>query len=178
MGKELDILFDIIKIWADENELYSKQCTVKSINGRSCDVTPVDGGSDILDVSLEADITDEDSKGFFIVPKVGSLVVVTFTTPTDAFISAYTQIDTVVAKQGEWVFNDGSNGGLTITPELKTQLDKNNELLQALIDIISGSPITEAGNGAPSALQIALSAAITGKSLGDFDNIENELVKH
>ena len=71
-----------------------------------------------------------------------------------------------------------ANGGLTITPELKTQLDTTNSLLQALIDIISGTPVNEPGNGAPSALQSALAAAITNESLGTYDNIENEDVKH
>ncbi|GAG76973.1 unnamed protein product, partial [marine sediment metagenome] len=139
---------------------------------------PTDGGSDILDVYLEADQGSATSKGFFVVPAVGSLVIATFTSKEEAFISAWTEIDKVVSKQTEWIFNNGANGGLTITPELKTQLDTTNELLQALIDIISGAPINEPGNGAPSALQIALSAAITGMDLGDYSAIENELVKH
>lgn len=75
-------------------------------------------------------------------------------------------------------FNGGENGGLTITPELVEQLNKTNELLQAVIAVISGSPIPEPGNGSPSAFQTALKGAITGKTLGDYSNIEDTKITH
>ena len=76
------------------------------------------------------------------------------------------------------VFNGGENDGLTNTTELKTQLDKTNELLQAVITVLTGSPIPEPGNGSPSALQTALKAAITGKELGDYSQIEDTKITH
>jgi len=76
------------------------------------------------------------------------------------------------------VFNGGENGGLTITPELKTQLDKTNELLQAVITVLTGTPIPEPGNGSPSALQTALKSAITEKALGDYSQIEDTKITH
>ena len=76
------------------------------------------------------------------------------------------------------VFDGGVNGGLTITPKLVQELNKNNTLLQAIITILSGSPIPEPGNGSPSALQTALKGAISGKELGDFSEIENSKIKH
>jgi hypothetical protein len=183
-----DILFDFINLWAKEQEVYSTQGIVQSVDEskRTCVVTPNDGGADLLDVQLEGDLTIDANnsviasspKGFFVVPTVGSVVIVTFTSKENSFISAWTSIDKVISKQCEFIFNDGSNGGLTITPELKTQLDKNNQLLQSVITIINGSPIPEPGNGAPSALQAALAGAIAGKQLGDFSNIENDKVKH
>lgn len=179
MSKNTDILFDLIEIWAKENELYSKQAKVISVDlsAKTCVVSPSDGGPNILDVRLEAD-EDTSNKGFFVVPAVDSLVGITFMSKEESFISVWTQIDKVIATQGLWQFNKGENGGLTITPELKSQLDTTNSLLQALIDIISGPPINEPGNGAPSALQAALSEAITGKNLGDYSGIENEDVVH
>jgi hypothetical protein len=179
MSKNTDILFDLIEIWANENELYSKQAKVVSVDvdAKTCVVAPSDGGPNILDVRLEAD-EDTDNKGFFVVPAVDSLVGITFMSKEESFISVWTSIDKVIAKQGLWQFNKGENGGLTITPELKSQLDTTNSLLQALIDIISGAPINEPGNGAPSALQAALAAAISGEELGDYSGIENEDVVH
>ena len=52
MGKETDILFDLIKIWADQNELYSLQAEVSSVdeNERTCVVSPTDGGPDVKNV--------------------------------------------------------------------------------------------------------------------------------
>ncbi len=72
--------------------------------------------------------------------------------------------------------NGGDNGGLVIWPDTKAELEKNNEILQGLLDILTGTPINEPGNGAPSALQAALSVALAGKQVGDFDNKENEKV--
>ena len=75
-------------------------------------------------------------------------------------------------------FNGGENGGLTITPELVTQLNKTNEMLQAVLGVLSGAPIPEPGNGSPSALQAALKTAVAGKELGNYNNIENSKITH
>lgn len=56
----------------------------------------------------------------------------------------------------------------------KTEIEKTNTLLQALITIISGAPIPEPGSGAPSALQTALAGAISGQSLGSFTDITSD----
>lgn len=179
MGKSTDILFDLIDIWAKERELHSKQGKVVSVDtdAKTCVVTPTDGGPDILDVRLEAD-EDTANKGFFVVPAVDSLVIITFISKEESFVSAWTAIDKVIATQGLWQFNGGENGGLTITPELKAQLDTTNALIQSLLDIITGTPIPEPGSGAPSALQTALAAAISGQALGDYSDIENNKVTH
>jgi len=85
----------------------------------------------------------------------------------------------IYASETELVeFNGGENGGLTNTPELKTQLEKTNAMLQAIITVLSSAPIPEPGSGSPSALQIALKAAVTGKQLGDFGNIEDTKITH
>lgn len=75
-------------------------------------------------------------------------------------------------------FNGGENGGLTITPTLKENLDKNNDILEALLNVINGGPILEPGNGSASALQTALQTAVAGKEIGDFTNIENSIITH
>lgn len=76
-------------------------------------------------------------------------------------------------------FNGGKNGGLAITPKLAEELEKNNAILQALMDVInSDPPIVETGNGAASALQAALKASITAKELGDFTDIEDTKITH
>ena len=81
-------------------------------------------------------------------------------------------------QEGEVIINGGNNGGMTITPTLRAELQKNNVILQALLNVINGAPIPEPGQGAPSALQSALSGAVTGRQVGDFSNIENDKVKH
>lgn len=90
-------------------------------------------------------------------------------------------------KGGGWVAyrSDGtveldgkSAGGVVLAKELKAQLDKTNAVLQALVAVLAGAPIVEAGNGAISALQVALKTAVAGKTLGDFSAIESEKVLH
>lgn len=89
-------------------------------------------------------------------------------------------------KGGGWVIVRSSGavelfgknyGGLIKIEELKTQLQKNNEILTALLSAVE-VPVNEPGNGAPSVFQTALKAALTGKAVGDFSGIENEKVKH
>ncbi len=74
--------------------------------------------------------------------------------------------------------NGGKNGGLTITPKLVEELNKTNAALQAIITVLTGLPVPEAGNNSPSALQEALSLALAGKQTGDFSQIENKKIMH
>jgi hypothetical protein len=76
------------------------------------------------------------------------------------------------------VFNGGSLGGLIKIAELKNQLDKVTQILSAILSVMNGTTITEAGSGAPSSLQIALKTALTGKGTPDYSNIEDTKVTH
>lgn len=69
-------------------------------------------------------------------------------------------------------------GGLIKIEELKKELEKNNQILQSIITICTGAPIPEAGNGANSAFQLALAAALAGKTIANFSNIENTKITH
>lgn len=60
--------------------------------------------------------------------------------------------------------------------ELKAELDKTNDLLTGIINILNGDPIPEPGNGSPSALQTSLKGAITGKELGDYSQAKNDKI--
>jgi len=69
--------------------------------------------------------------------------------------------------------NGGTLGGIPKAKEIQTQSNLDKAILQAFLQIINGPPIDEPGNGAPSALQIALKAALAGKQPGTWDNLEN-----
>ncbi|VDA99372.1 hypothetical protein S1OALGB6SA_440 [Olavius algarvensis spirochete endosymbiont] len=84
----------------------------------------------------------------------------------------------ITVKSGELHLNGSDFGGLIKIGELAANLNKNVEVLSSLIDALRKGPITESGNGAPSALQGALAAALTGKNVGDFSQLENTAVKH
>ncbi len=124
---------------------------------------------------------------FLIKPTVDSLAVVQYADSAEnqPFFVAFSDVDlfsltvgesTVTVTDGLWEFNGGELGGITKAQELKAQLDKSNTLLNALLTVINGAPIPEPGAGAPSALQTALALAIVGKSLGTYEDIENEKI--
>jgi hypothetical protein len=61
--------------------------------------------------------------------------------------------------------------------ELKTGYDKTKAALDAILTILNGAPIPEPGNGAPSALQTALAAALVGKNTGDISGAKIDEIK-
>ena len=91
----------------------------------------------------------------------------------NAVINIRCQGDINLEMNGKLKVNGGSQA-MVKGNALKTDLDKTNDLLQALLNIISGTPIPEPGNGLPSALQTALQTAISGKALGDYSDIKSE----
>jgi hypothetical protein len=182
MSRETDIMFEMIDIWARQHEFYSAQCTVDSVDQdeRTCVVTPTNGGAQVIGVRLEADYTDgatTASKGFFVVPAVGSLVIATFMSKTEAFLSAWTTIDKIVSKQTEWIFNDGSNDGLVIVGDLVTKLNNIESDINDLKTAFAGWVPVPSDGGA--ALKTALATWYTSPLVPTQQSeLENEDVKH
>lgn len=83
----------------------------------------------------------------------------------------------IVLHEDEICLNGDADGGLIKIKELKKELEKNNQILQTILNVCN-SQVPEPGNGTPSAFQQALNIALIGKQTGDFSNIENEKVKH
>ena len=137
----------------------------------TCVVSPVNG-AELFDVRLKASVnTVTDGLVQFPVEGTSVLVCLIGNDPESGFVAAVDEVDEIVIYGGE-------NGGLTITPKLVEELNKTNELLTAILNVVNGAPVLEPGNGAASVLQAQLKAAITGKGLGDYSAIENEKVKH
>ena len=85
--------------------------------------------------------------------------------------------DCRIKTKGNTEINGNDYGGLVKIEELKTQLQKNTAILQGLLGALK-APITEPGNGSPSAFQAALITAIGALQAGNFSNIENKKVVH
>ncbi|WP_288550120.1 hypothetical protein [uncultured Brachyspira sp.] len=68
-------------------------------------------------------------------------------------------------------------GGLIKINELKKELEKNNQILETILNVCS-IPVNETGNGSPSSFQQALNIALKGKTIADFSNIENTKITH
>lgn len=66
---------------------------------------------------------------------------------------------------------------VALAPKCKDNFDKLKQHFQVLEQIITGPPINEAGNGAPSSFQAALAAAIAGSAYPDPQDPAAEKVK-
>jgi len=183
MSKIKDILLDFVNIWSNQNNIYSKQCTVTSVDQvkRICTCSPVDGTADILEVQLESDITlnsdnepiASDPKGFFIVPQIGSLVIVTFLAKDDAFISAWTEIKEVIVITPQFTFNDGAFGGLTKLSDLVLRIKEYESLFTQLkTDFNAWTPVPHDGGLALKTILISgfLTKTVPNSSVSEFEN--------
>lgn len=145
---------------------------VKSVDDvkMTCVVEPTDG-PELYDVRLKAAI-DEVKDGAVEFPKENSTVLVGMigNDANTCYIVACSEVTKVI-------YFGGENGGLVNWPEVKEELDKNNEILEAILSVITGAPINQPG-GAPSALQAALNGAVAGMDVGNFDDKEDEKVLH
>lgn len=132
---------------------------------------------------------EEGDTGLVIIPSVGSTVLVTPIDNTEWFVLSTFSIQSLklqvgdsfsqeINTNGELIFNQGQIGGLVDGKKLVTELNKTNGILNALLQVVLGAPIAEAGGGAPSALQQALRVVLTGKPISDYSDIENPKIKH
>ena len=96
-----------------------------------CDVEPINGDAEILDVKLSPDETQD--YGFLPIPKEGSTVMVVFEDKNEAFVSLVAEVESYLIKidsitlfidANGMELNGNQHGGLTITPVLRTELNK------------------------------------------------------
>lgn len=148
--------------------------TVKDVDEQkyTCTCTLVTDGIDIYDVNL-APVIDTTPAELIVIPKPGTkaLMCIVGNNIRNCYLLASQQAKKIV-------INGGQYGGLVKVNELKQQLEKTHNLLNALLQVINGVPVPEPGNGAPSALQTSLKAAIASFTLGTFDDLENNTVTH
>lgn len=153
----------------------------------TCDVAPLNGGADWLDVRLQP-LASTEQVGLLLLPKVGAHVTVAQLDHTEAFLISCQEIEQVrlqvagqfslhIDAQGHCQFNNGDHGGLVIADRLRQQIDKNTQILQTFLSLLA-APIVEPGNGSPSAFQQVLNAALQGKPTADLSQITNDQIKH
>lgn len=184
-------LSKVLKKAAQAMPLFLAKVVEVDKNKYTCTVAPIDdAAAQRFDVRLLPIETESGTQtGFVCFPEKDTEVLCVKFDKDETFILAVFKVESVlwlvgdsfkmaVDNNGNTVFNDGQNEGLVIAPELKKQVDKNTAILDAIKAVLEGSPINEPGNGAPSALQVALKAATTGKETADLSNIQNTKIKH
>ena len=160
---------DLIKqLAANSEEVYSLPCKVVSIDSDNlAELEPLNGDPNLLGVRLTAGASETP---FLVTPVIGSAVIATFLSRNTAFISLYSEIESVEIRGGDL-------GGLVKVEELKSELAKLTARVDGIISAINnGVPVPTDGGAA---LQTTIKAALaTIVNKEDFTNIENENVKH
>lgn len=145
---------------------YARLCTVDKVNDdATADCTPIDGGTQILNCRIQAD----KKNGLEFTPTLGSIVAVKMDSDFTGVIVCFSQMDAIKML-------DGSFGGLTKTQELKTQLDKTNEVVNALVSSLANWTVASGDGGA--ALKAYFLTQISGKTVGNYSQIENQNITH
>ena len=167
-----------------------------------CCVVNTPGDVQVPNVALAASVGD----GLLRVPTIGSTVAIFKNIHGDgAFILLYSDLDSIrLETQQGWLIAWDSNGedsnlsnksfgGLVTLVDPNNQdggvlarlnkIEKDNNNLRNLLNTVMGTVINEPGNGAPSALQAALKAALAGyfsPALVETqrDDIENKNFTH
>jgi len=112
---------EYIKQIANQDDMKLHVCTVNSVNGSTCDVTPISGEAPLKKVRLNANINSD--LGIVITPKTGDdkYVLVYEVSPADAFVCMFSEIEqitvrignsSILVKDGEISFNGGNNKGV------------------------------------------------------------------
>ena len=127
-------------------ELYAKVCKVTSVDeeNQTADVEPLDGSSPIYDVYL---VVDMEQGGFYLQPKVGSLVCVAFIGKETAIVVGSSALDKVECTSEGFSLKI-ENGKIQIKNEQANFKKLLNDLLTELKSAIIQTP-SGPGNFAP-----------------------------
>ena len=167
MGSTQDIGDLINKLVENNEEVYSLPCKVKEVDGETATLAPLNGDAELLDVKLIAGASETP---ILITPVVDSVVIATFLSKDTAFISLYSEIDSVALRGDQF-------GGLIKIEELTTNLAKLTARVDGIIDAINnGVPVPQDGGVALQKSIVAGLSTLVDKE--DFSQIENENVNH
>lgn len=158
----------IRKISEKDDEVYSIVCTVVSVNSaeKTCKCEPLDGKADLLGVRLMA----QNQTGFYIIPKVDSVVVVTMINGFTGYVAMFSEVE-------EIQLNGDNYDGL---PQISKLVQKYNNLENLVNDLVikynththSGVFAGVSSTAPPSALETTVLTPTTQVEL------ENTTVKH
>ena len=167
-----DIRALIQKLAKTDDEIYSQVCKVVNVNGNFCEVAPVRGDANIFKVKL---LAGDSETPFLIVPAVDSEVVVTFLSKDTAFISLYSEIETINIRGDAF-------GGLVKVEELVSKINRLEDKVNALISKFNAhTHITTATVGATPVPGVIAPPVTTETPIAPNtakSDLENDKIKH
>ncbi len=179
----------------NKDNVHIIQATVNTVDTTkyTCNCTPISGDS--TTVLPVVNLSANNNKGFIPIPAKDSTVLVAVSTKNNppyligwdllqglicVIQNTDGTISQLIIENGTIQMNDGSYGGLVNIIGLRSEYAKTKAVLDAILSVINGAPVPEAGNGATSGLQTQLVKALIGLQTGDFSgsDIENAKIKH
>lgn len=166
-------LGDLIRVLADKGEeIYSEPCEVLEIKGETADVRPLSGKADILGARL---LAGDSKTPFLIMPTKGSVVLVTYTSKDTAFVSLYSEIDSIQLRGDQF-------GGLIKIEELVKKLNgvenKVNDLITKFNSHIHVTTATIGPGPAPGVIAPPTTPETPIAPVTQKSDLENDTVKH
>lgn len=164
-----DVLSQFIKLHVKDIVVIGDVESVDKETG-TCSVMPLNSKLAIPKVRMTA--TRANLGDFAVIPKVGSSVLISRIGMTNEqwCVLHYSDVDEVL-------FHGGENGGLIKINELVSELNKTKAVVDA-IAVSLNSWVIPPSPDAGLALKTLVTANLTGKTSGNYANLENEKVKH
>jgi len=164
-------LGDLIRRLTENNEeLYSLPCKVKEVDGETATLAPLNGDADLLDVKLTAGASETP---LLITPVIDSVVIATFLSKDTAFISLYSEIESVAIRGDQF-------GGLIKIEELVSKLNRLEDKVNGLVSKFNshGHPYVISTGPAPNPTAPPLSQETPIAPTTQRADLENENVNH
>lgn len=165
---------DLIKqLVANQEETYSLPCKVVSLEGDLAELEPLNGDPNLLDVKILAGAAEFPVR---LTPVIDSVVIATFLSKDTAFISIYSEIETVELRGSQF-------GGVVKVEELVNKInrleDKVNDLItkfNAHTHLYIAPSIPAPGPPIPTVPPTTLEVPIVPNTTRN--DLENENVNH
>ena len=193
MSKKREEILRILKSMGDNSKVLTEPAIIKSVDEakRSCVIT-IDK-YDIEAVRLNA-VIDDNENASFIVPVIGSWVLVSYIlgSETDAFISAFSEVEKIITKANSLdaeitevilkgleslIINNGDNDGLVKVIDLTEKLNNIESDINSLKQALSSwVPVPQDGGAA---LKTGISSWAAQQIVQTQQTeIENDKIKH
>lgn len=159
------------------NPKFNKACYVRSVSASPttglmiCDCESIEDKTILEDVRLVADFKNTaTTTGFVLIPKVGSIVLVSFLADSEYYVTMVSDIDSI--------FLNGNNyDGVVKITDLVTKLNNlENKLNDLIIVFNSWTPVPNDGGAALKAVLASWVATALTPTIKA--NLENITVKH
>jgi hypothetical protein len=170
-----ELIKSILKRYLKITNFEAKVLSVDKANDTI--VVQAEDAPEITGVKLKSIISDENSK-LIVYPVIGSYVTVSLlhNMDTEAYVTQVSEVDEIITNCTQITYNGGNKGGLVNWPDAKAQLDKTNEVVQAIVNALKNwSPVASDGGAA---LKAFFNIQLGTKEIGDFDGLEDETIKH